>query len=130
MLIFPGMAVARRHEELDAWTLAASLRDGVFELTAGERMMRHGSFCDQIRRSSASAPANIAEGFRRYKPRDFARCLRIALGSLGETQNHLQHGRTQHYIDLEDFDRLWRLSCRAIGACARLRRYLSTCADR
>ncbi len=90
----------------------------------------HRGFCDQIRRSSASAPANIAEGFRRYKPRDFARYLRIALGSLGETQNHLQHAKSQGYISDEEFAVLWRQSSRAIGACARLRSYLARCPDR
>ena len=124
------MTTARSHEDLDAWRLAVALRDGVFEFTARSMVQRHRSFCDQIRRSSESAPANIAEGFRRYKPRDFARCLRIALGSLGETQNYLRHARTQEYVSEEEFVSLWQLSSRAIGACARLRTYLSTCPDR
>jgi four helix bundle protein len=125
-----GMTTARSHEDLDAWTLAVTLRDQVFAFTARAHVQRHVSFCDQIRRSAGSAPANIAEGFRRYKPRDFARHLRIALGSLGETQNYLQHARTQQYISPEEFAELWRLSSRAIGACSRLRSYLSACPDR
>jgi hypothetical protein len=36
-----------------------------------------------------SAPRNIAEGFGRYDPREFARYLRIARASLMETRNHL-----------------------------------------
>jgi four helix bundle protein len=124
------MPAARTHEDLVAWQLAVALRDQVFGITALPGVRTHGSFCDQIRRSCASAPANIAEGFRRYKPRDFARYLRIALGSLGETQNHLQHAKTQSYISEEEFSTLWTLSSRAIGACSRLRTYLSTCPDR
>lgn len=124
------MTAAKTHEDLDAWALAVALRDGVSAVTAISDAPGHRHFCDQIRRSSASAPANIAEGFRRYKPRDFARCLRIALGSLGETQNHLQHARTEGYISERQFAELWRLSSRAIGACARLRSYLTTCPDR
>jgi four helix bundle protein len=124
------MTTARTHQDLDAWALAAALRDRVFEVTAKPQVQRHTSFCDQIQRSSGSAPANIAEGFRRYKPRDFARYLRIALGSLGETQNYLQHAKTQKYISEEEFADLWRLSSRAIGACSRLRTYLSACPDR
>jgi four helix bundle protein len=124
------MATAKAPEDLDAWQLAVALRDQVFEFTAAPAARRFGSFCDQIQRSSSSVPANIAEGFRRYKPRDFARYLRIALGSLGETQTHLEHARTQKYISEEDFARAWRTSCRAIGACSRLRSYLSKCPDR
>jgi hypothetical protein len=54
----------------------------------------------------------------------------MALGSLGETQNYLQHARTERYLADEEFASLWRLSCRTIGACSRLRSYLSTCPDR
>jgi four helix bundle protein len=124
------MTTARSHEDLDAWTLAVALRDRVFAFTARQSVRGHGSFCDQIQRSSGSVPSNIAEGFRRYKPRDFARFLRIALGSLGETQNHLRHAKTLNYISDEEFAEMWRLSSRAIGACSRLRSYLSSCPDR
>ena len=125
-----GVTAARTHEDLVAWQLAVALRDQVFAITAHPDVRRYGGFCDQIQRSCSSAPANIAEGFRRYKPRDFARYLRIALGSLGETQNHLQHAKTQRYISEEEFSSLWKLSSRAIGACSRLRTYLATCPDR
>jgi four helix bundle protein len=124
------MATVRSHEDLDAWRLAVDLRDGVFAFTAKPTAQRHFHFCDQVRRSSASVPANIAEGFRRYKPRDFARFLRIALGSLGETQTHLHHARTEQIIADEEFATLWRLSERAVGACSRLRSYLAACPDR
>ena len=130
VLMAAGVTAAKSHEDIVAWQLAVALRDQVFAITAVADMQRHRSFCDQIRRSSSSTPANIAEGFRRYKPRDFARYLRIALGSLGETQNHLQHAKTQRYISGEEFSSLWTLSSRAIGACSRLRSYLATCPDR
>lgn len=44
----------------------------------------------QIKRSSSSVPSNIAEGFsKRFHQKEFARFLRIALGSSDETQNHI-----------------------------------------
>ena len=45
---------------------------------------------DQIERSSASIPANIAEGNGRQRTGDYLRFLSIANGSLMELQTHLE----------------------------------------
>ncbi|MBI4078993.1 MAG: four helix bundle protein [Candidatus Levybacteria bacterium] len=42
-------------------------------------------FKKQYNRSSASIGANIAEGFGRYKTKEYERFLQIALGSANET---------------------------------------------
>jgi four helix bundle protein len=42
----------------------------------------------QMRRSAASIPANIAEGFGRAQRRTFVQYLRIAQGSLKELETH------------------------------------------
>ena len=44
----------------------------------------------QLRRAAVSVPANIAEGAGRGDARDFARFVRIAIGSLCELQSHLE----------------------------------------
>ena len=43
----------------------------------------------QIRRSAASVPANIAEGYGRDSPGSYAHHLRIAQGSLKEFETHV-----------------------------------------
>ena len=96
------MAGARAYTELDAWKLANQLKLGVYALIrAGEVQQRDFEFRDQIRNAAASAPRNIAEGFGRYVPRDFAQYLRIANGSLMETTNHLHDGVDRGYFKPE-----------------------------
>ena len=124
------MAGVKHHEDLVAWQLSESLRQAVVALLAKSAVARHGEFCDQIGRSSRSAPSNIAEGFARYKPRDFARYMRIALGSLGETQNHLRAALNDKMISQEEFDNAWSWSVRAIKASKKLHSYLRRCDNR
>jgi four helix bundle protein len=124
------MAGVKHHEDLAAWQLSEQLRQVAVEFLATTRVARHRKFCDQIEQSTSSAPSNIAEGFGRYKPRDFARFMRIALGSLGETQNHLRRGLTDRILSQDQFDKAWPLSVRAIKASKRLLSYLKHCDDR
>ncbi len=55
---------------------------------------------DQVRRSSKSIPANIAEGYgRRKSTREFKHYLTLALGSANETIVHLEIARALTYGD-------------------------------
>jgi four helix bundle protein len=124
------MAGVKHHEDLVAWQLSENLRQAIVALLAKPGRERQRDFCDQIRRSSRSAPSNIAEGFARYKPREFARFMRIALGSLGETQNHLRAGLNDKILSQEEFDEAWSLAIRAIKASKKLHSYLRNCENR
>jgi len=62
---------------------------------------------DQIRRSSISIMANIAEGFGRHSNKEFANFLNIAHGSLVETKSHLYIALDLNYINEELFSQLY-----------------------
>jgi four helix bundle protein len=61
---------------------------------------------NQVRRSAASVPANIAEGAGRRTDADFARFVDYALGSANETQYHLLLARDLELIPSETHERL------------------------
>ena len=123
------MATIEHHEDLVAWQLATELKERVFEITARAAVLKHREFCEQIQTSSRSAPANLAEGFWRYSPRDNARFVRIALGSLGETANHLRDAWKENYITEDEYVSLAKLGRRALGVTIRWHTYLKQCPD-
>jgi four helix bundle protein len=97
------------------------------KIIARPQVAKHFRFCDQIRDASRSGPANLWEGFWRYSPRENARFVRIALGSLGETDNHLRDAWKEKYIDEEEYLELAGLARRAIAASIGWHTHLTTC---
>ena len=85
---------------------------------------RNSKFCDQIRDASDSAERNVAEGFGRFSPGQFAHFLDIARASAMETQTLLIKGLETEYWPQEEFERLSSLADRGIQAVAKLQRYL------
>jgi four helix bundle protein len=121
---------ARNYRDLDAWRLADEIRAKVIAFTSTPPASRDFKYCDQIRGAAASVPANIAEGFARRSPRDFARFLSIAKGSLLETQDRLRDGVDRHYLDTDRAVELLRLTARCDRVVTRLRAYLYSCKRR
>jgi four helix bundle protein len=124
------MTTIKNPEELVAWQLASDLKKRVYQILKRPRVARDLRFCDQIRRSARSAPANLAEGLGRYRPKDNAKFVRIALGSLRETRNHLVDAHDEEYLDDTEFEELRILSDRAIGAAVCWHTYLKNCPER
>ena len=110
----------RDFQDLVCWRLASELAAEVFAETANGPSARDFKFRDQIRDAAASAPRNIAEGFARFSPNDFARFLRYALGSLAETRNHLLDGVARGYFQPELAARLRNLCLAAERATRHL----------
>jgi four helix bundle protein len=114
------MAGVKRVDDLDCWKLAGELADLVDEMTATGPASRDEALKKQLRKSVMKAPAQIAEGFGRFLPGDFANFLRMARASLCESQTHLDRGFRRKYWPPEQADRARKLSDRAIGATTNL----------
>ena len=61
---------------------------------------------DQMRRSSVSIMANIAEGFERARQSEFHQFLSIAKSSCAELRSHLYVAHDAKYVDNMTFDDL------------------------
>jgi len=72
------------YRKLDVWMAAKDLAVHVYQLTDRMPDSERFNLTSQIQRSSVSVVANIAEGAGRGTDLDFARFIRIALGSLSE----------------------------------------------
>jgi len=122
----PSRVGARRYEELEAWQLSRQLADEVAKVLAVQRAADDFDLFNQLRSASRSSCRNIAEGFGRYYPKEFARFLRIARGSLLETGEHLRDARAAGWIDAAREAELVLLRDRAVGATTRLIHYLDS----
>jgi four helix bundle protein len=107
---------------LVCWQLSYALKCDVFAITATGDAARDFKYRDQVRDSTASAPRNIAEGFGRYTPKEFARFLGYARASLIETQNHLIDGLDRGYFDEPLYKRLSNLTTAALRTTTSLMR--------
>jgi len=85
------------------WRKSMDLTVAVYRLTATFPSNERYNLTDQIRRSATSIPANIAEGFRRFSPREWQRFIRIAFGSAGELESHLILAKRLELVPLDEF---------------------------
>ena len=120
---------AKCYQELVCWQLARDLCVRVRAITEYPAAAKDFDFCDDIRRSARSSPANIAEGYRRRRPRQFAQFLKMALASIDETENHLGEALEARYIELVEYNDLLVLVKRTRIASQRLLAYLEQCQD-
>ncbi len=66
----------------------------------------------------------MAEGFGRFWPAEFAHKLRIAIGELRETQDHLDKAIEETWLAETPHREMKHLADRAIGAAVRFAEYL------
>jgi four helix bundle protein len=92
---------AKSYRDLICWQLSAQLRDELIAITDRLAVGRDHRLREQIGQSSRSAAANIAEGFGRSDS-DFRRFLQIALGSLRETENHVDEVFNRRFLTADE----------------------------
>jgi four helix bundle protein len=96
----------KTYSELEVWQKADELALLVFRITERFPNIDRFGIVSQVRRSCASVPANIAEGFGRGTTREFLRSLQIARGELEETRYFMLLSRDSGKISAEDFSRI------------------------
>jgi four helix bundle protein len=106
----PERRPARRFEDLIAWQKARELTRSVYKITGNGRFARDFGLRDQVRRSSVSIMANIAEGFERARQAEFHQFLSIAKSSCAELRSHLYVAHDADYVDANTFNDLMSLA--------------------
>jgi len=92
------------YRDLKVYLLAEKLDNEIFLLTKRFPKIEIYSLTDQLRRSTHSIVANIAEGYgRRFYPQEYARFLTFAQASCHESQEHLKAGLKRNYCTMEEF---------------------------
>ena len=110
-----GFKPIRTFLDLEVYRLAHKLAMDIFWLTTKFPSEEQYSLTSQIRRSSRSIAANIAEGWGKRKyPLYFKKQLVDANGSLEETKHWLMVARDCKYIKSEKFEELYP-ECETLG---------------
>jgi four helix bundle protein len=111
-----------RYRDLAAWQLAAAFKEELFRVQcASDRAQRDLRYRSQLLEAGSVVDKDIAEGFLRRSPRDFARFLGFALGSLAEAEERLRDGIALGYFTSAECEGCLNLAKRATVAIARLR---------
>jgi four helix bundle protein len=106
----------RTHRELDVYKLAFKTAVEIYHLSKSFPKEETYSLTDQIRRSSRSVCANIAEAFRKRKyPKHFVSKLSDSEAEASETQVWLDFALEFNYINQEQFDYLDESCNKVIG---------------
>ena len=99
----------RNHRDLDVYKIAFDSAMRIFEFTKTFPKEEKYSLTDQIRRSSRSVAANIAEAFRKRKyPKAFVAKLSDSEAEAAETQVWLEFSFECNYIEKKDFKELYQ----------------------
>jgi four helix bundle protein len=109
LYVSPGEPKKRGFEDLDCYQHALATMAAIHEIVKHFPADEKYDLVSQIRRSSKSVTANIAEGYGRYRYLDSLHRYSIARGELNETLAHLINANVLGYIDQKAFEKLYHL---------------------
>lgn len=113
---------AKKLEELIAWQLAHEFKVEVYRVAKTSAVaMREMEYRSQLFGAAASGESNVAEGFYRFVPADFARFLGMARASMGEARVRLLDGVDRGYFARTECEAALRLADRAMGCVVSLK---------
>lgn len=96
----------RDFRQIKVWAKAHQLTLEIYITTSQFPREELYGLTSQLRRSAASIPANIAEGYGREGNAELARFLQMGIGSAYEVEYHVLLARDLHFINLETYYRL------------------------
>jgi len=96
----------RDFHDLKVWQRSHQLTLEIYQATQTFPKEEIYGLTSQIRRASASIPANLAEGCGKQGPTELARYSQIAMGSASELEYHLLLSHDLHYLDDAHFTKL------------------------
>lgn len=91
-------------KKLEVWEMACDLAVTIHKLVGQLPTDEKFGLISQARRAAMSIPQNIAEGSARGTDADFARFLRISLGSAAELETILTVAPRLHHVIQSDYD--------------------------
>lgn len=94
----------RSFMDLDCWKVAREFRKKISSLANSFPSEEKYGLISQIKRSSRSVTANIAEGYGRFHHQENIQFCRMSRGSLTETLDHLTVALDENYISEDQFD--------------------------
>jgi four helix bundle protein len=96
----------RAFRDLKVWQKSHQITLEIYKVTGTFPREELFGLTSQMRRASASVPANIAEGCGRNSESDFARFLTIAMGSASELEYQLLLSHDLSLLDETEYMRL------------------------
>ncbi len=97
---------SKRFQDLNVYRLSEKLSEEIWQIVSQWQLLAKDTIGKQIIRSADSIGANIAEGVGRGSFNDNKRFVRIARGSLYETQHWLRRAYCRQLLTQEQLDKL------------------------
>ncbi|MBI4687208.1 MAG: four helix bundle protein [Nitrospirae bacterium] len=102
------MAKIEKFEDIIAWQEARNIVNKVNKVCRVIEQNKDYALSEQMKRASISIMANIAEGFGRRTPKEFAQFLFTSKASASELQSHLYIALDQKCLGKEEFNELYK----------------------